>query len=199
MNHISKVLFMAALAAIGCNGGAPNNTQQPSSQPTEQHAEPSKPAQEPATYLTAIEDYLVTSIGSQYSQGQVCIPSYTVISADDQNADDILVLGDFYVYNYNVSGDTLKSVSGGNHAGLFHVSKKGNDFSVTKFEQVEDGSRLIPTAKKIFGDKFDAYQKANSDQAAREKIRKEFINKYIKQQNLKVSVLEDFNGDILKL
>ncbi|MCR5453692.1 MAG: hypothetical protein K6F33_01735 [Bacteroidales bacterium] len=195
MKYLSKVLVLAALAAVGCQGNVNTNNQQPA----EQQAVEQKPAPEPATYLTAIEDYLVKQIGSQYSQGKVCFPSYTVLSVDEQNPDDILVLGDFYVYNYDVSGDTLKSVSGGNHPGNFHVSKKGNDFTVTNFEQVADGSNFMPTAKKIFGDKIDAFQKLHSDQDARQKCRTEFINKYAKKQNLKVTLLEDFNGDIIKL
>ena len=57
-----------------------------------------------------VEDYLVNVIGKNYAEGEYCIPCPIVISTDDGNKNDILIWGDFWVFNYNQSGDTLKTV-----------------------------------------------------------------------------------------
>ena len=110
-------------------------------------------------YVALIEKYLVDSIGSQYSPGEMCIPVSNVIDVDDSDSTDVKVWGSFWVFNYNLSGDTLKTVSGGSHPGLFHLNVASNAWKITSFDKVGDGSNYLPTAKKIFGDKLEAFQK----------------------------------------
>ena len=127
-----------------------------------------------------------------------CIPYYTVVGVDESNADDIKVWGDFWVDNYNISGDTLLSVSGGSHPGLMHVSQKGESFEVTSFDAVGDGSQFLPTAKKIFGDKFDAFQKVNSDDKKRNEVRRAAVAEYVKSHRLPVKMYKDYGWDPVK-
>jgi hypothetical protein len=150
-------------------------------------------------YLAFIEKYLVDSIGSQYSQGEVCIPLLQVIEIDDTDSADVKVCGSFWVNNYKISGDTLLTVSGGSHPGLFHLNTTGSDWQITGFDQVGDGSSFTPTAKKIFGDKFDAFQKVNSDDKEREKLRTKGIAEYVKKHNLKVTMYKDYGWPPVKL
>ncbi len=114
------------------------------------------------TYFSAIDQYLAEEIGSRYAKGEFCVPLHSIVGVDERNPEDILIWGDFWVFNYNQVGDTLKCVSGGSHPGLMHIRQKEKGYEVTSFDQVEDGSRYMPTAKKIFGDKFDAFQAINS-------------------------------------
>ena len=86
------------------------------------------------------------------------------MGVDERNADDILVWGDYWVFNYNQVGDTLKTVSGGSHPGLMHIRQTDNGFEVTGFDAVADGSDNLKTAKEIFGEKFDAFQAINGDE-----------------------------------
>ena len=83
-------------------------------------------------YFSAIDRYLVDSIGSQYAKGEHCVPIHSIVRVDERNAEDILVWGDFWVFNYNQVGDTLKCVSGGSHPGLLHIrqTEKGFEPSV---------------------------------------------------------------------
>ena len=78
--------------------------------------------QDHVEYLAAIEAYL-RSIGSQYTPGEVCIPCYTVVAINDNDTDYTRVWGDWWVFNYNIVGDTLKCVSGGNHPGLMYLKQ----------------------------------------------------------------------------
>ncbi len=156
------------------------------------------PEEEVDTYLKAVERYLTDNKGKQYRSGQVCIPYYTVVGVDESNADDIKVWGDFWLDNYNISGDTLLSVSGGSHPGLMHVSQKGESFEVTSFDAVGDGSQFLPTAKKIFGDKFDAFQKVNSDDKKRNEVRRAAVAEYVKSHRLPVKMYKDYGWDPVK-
>lgn len=145
------------------------------------------------TCFTAIDNYLTTVIGTQYSPGEICIPYHNYLAVDESDGNDIQVWGDFWVENYRVSEDTLVFVSGGNHPGKMHVKKdSAGHFSVTAFEEVGDGSTFLPTAKAIFGDKFDAFQKAYADHEEREKVRKTAIGAYVFENKLAVKVYKDY-------
>ncbi len=144
------------------------------------------------TYFPAIERYLVKECGSKYLEGQYCIPFQTVVAVDERNAEDILVWGDFWVFNYNLADDTLETVSGGSHPGLMHIKQTDTGFEVTAFDQVEDGSRYMPSAKKIFGKKYDAFQAINSDNVRREKHRAEILANYVKKHNIPATKYKDY-------
>lgn len=144
------------------------------------------------TYFPAIERYLVKECGSKYLKGQYCVPFQTVVAVDERNDKDILVWGDFWVFNYNLAGDTLETVSGGSHPGLMHIKQTDTGFEVTAFDQVEDGSRYMPSAKKIFGKKYDAFQAINSDNVRREKHRAEILANYVKKHNIPATKYKDY-------
>ncbi len=151
-------------------------------------------------YFPAIDRYLADSIGSKYAKGEHCVPIHSIVRVDERNAEDILVWGDFWVFNYNQVGDTLKCVSGGSHPGLLHIRQTEKGFEVTAFDQVEDGSRYLPTAKKIFvGDKYDAFQAINSDEKNRERLRAEGLATYAKKNGLAVTLYQDYGWPAKKL
>ena len=143
------------------------------------------------SYPKAIDYYLANEFGKQYSQGDVCIPFYKIVGVDERNADDILVWGDYWVFNYQIIGDLLRTVSGGSHAGLMHVRQTGDTFEVTGFDAVTDGAGNVESAKKIFGDKYDDFHRVNSDADMREAIRNSFIARYVKEHRLAVQRYQD--------
>ncbi|MCR4957665.1 MAG: hypothetical protein K6B13_03530 [Prevotella sp.] len=151
------------------------------------------------TYLPAIDRYLADAIGSQYAEGEYCVPFHSIVGVDEQNTDDILVWGDFWAFNYNQVGDTLKCVSGGSHPGLMHIRQTEKGYEVTAFDQVEDGSSYLPTAKKIFGDKYDAFQAINSDEKGREKLRAEGLAEYVRKHGLTATMYQDYGWPAKKL
>ena len=145
------------------------------------------------TYSHAINHYLTKEIGSQYLKGEYCVPIQNIVDVDDHNSKDILVWGDFWVFNYNVAGDTLKMVSGGAHPGMMVVQhSSGAGYAVTAFDRVGDGSEYLPSAKRIFGDKFDAFQAINSDGDRREVARATQIGYYVKEHKLPVKFYQDY-------
>ena len=142
----------------------------------------------------AISDYLVNEIGSQYAQGELCIPTLMMVYEEGEK-----VWGDFWIFWYNVSGDTLKTVSGGNHSGLMTLNKENGNYTVTAFEQTEDGAGNEVSAKRIFGDHFDIYQNMHSNEEVREAVRKEQLQEYVKSHKLTVRYYQDFGWPAVEL
>ena len=190
-----------ALAFVSCDNTQKNiEGQKTASVVVNSTDENLSPEQKKETnYFPAIERYLVTEFGSKYLEGQYCVPFQTVVAVDERNADDILVWGDFWVFNYNLDGDTLKTVSGGSHPGLMHIKQTDTGFEVISFDQVEEGSKYLPTAKKIFGDKYNNFHTINSDAQRREKHRAEVLANYVKEHNIPATKYEDYGWPVKEL
>lgn len=142
----------------------------------------------------AISDYLVKEIGPQYLQGELCIPTLMIVNEEDE-----YVWGDFWVFWYNVSGDTLKTVSGGNHSGKMTLSEEGDGYKVTAFEQTEDGAGNEASAKRIFGDNYDIYQNMHDSEEVREAIRQEQLQEYIERNKLPYCYYQDYGWPAVEL
>ena len=151
------------------------------------------------TYFPAIDRYLVNVLGKQYAEGEHCVPIHSIVAVDERDGEDILVWGDFWVFNYNQAGDTLKCVSGGSHPGLMHIRQTEKGFEVTGFDQVEDGTDNLPSAKRIFGDKYDAFHAINSDAEARERLRADGLADYARKHNLEATMYQDYGWPARKL
>lgn len=183
---LAAILFCGAGCLTSCSGSATTEKTDENTEAVEKVGDP----------LAAVEKYLMDSIGAQYSPGELCVPCYTVVSQDTTNTDSVSVLGDFWVFNYKVVGDTLKTVSGGSHPGLMILQKNENgEYMVASFDQVEDGAGNLESAKRIFGDVFEAFQQINSDEKSREQVRGLSIAKYVKEHNLPVKYYQDFGWD----
>jgi len=142
----------------------------------------------------AVSDYLVDEIGMQYLLGELCIPTLMMVHEEDER-----IWGDFWVFWYNVAGDTLKTVSGGNHSGLMTLSKEDGSYKVTSFEQTEDGAGNEASAKRIFGEYFDIYQNMHSNQDVREAVRKEQLQEYVKSLDIDIHYYQDYGWPAVEL
>ena len=142
----------------------------------------------------AISDYLVSEIGEKYQKGELCIPTLQMIHEEDG-----LFMGDFWVLWYNVAGDTLKCVSGGNHSGVITMDKEDGKYKVTGFEQTVDGAGNVASAKRIFGSYYDIYENVHASERVREAVRKEQLQEYVKRNNLKVRYYQDYGWPAVEL
>ena len=152
------------------------------------------------SYFQAIDRYFTSEVAPQYAPAALSITYHDYAVVDDSNPEDIQVLGDFWVENYDIVGDTLMFVSGGNHAGKMHVKKDsaGNYFA-PGLDAVGDGSNYLPTARAIFGERFDEFQKAHSDQDLREQIRKNAISGYVFKNHLGVKYYKDYGWPAVRI
>lgn len=141
--------------------------------------------------------YMVEEIAPQYSEAEISIPTVEIIHVDYTPEDEIVVYGDFWVENYNVNGDVLECVSGGNHPGVMHVSK--SDYAVTAFDQVGDGSEFEPTAKELFGEHYDDFMAVYSDSDKRNEDRKITVSDYVNMNGLDINYYQDPGWDPVEL
>lgn len=139
----------------------------------------------------AISDYLIREIGCQYLQGEICIPTLMMVAEEDS-----VVYGDFWIMWYNLAGDTLKMVSGGNHSGKMTIAESNGTFVVTAFEQTLDGAANEPSAKRIFGTHYDIYHSMHSNESVREAVWQEQLSEYIRRHNLSARYYQDYQTTI---
>ncbi len=197
---LAAILILSGASMTSCGNKTAKQTEKVQAEtPAQPEVEVAETVTEEPTCFTAIDDYLVNEIGKNYAQSDMCIPYAYVVSTDESNPDDILVWGDFWVFNYELAGDTLKTASGGDHPGLMHVKKTENGYEVVGFDAVADGADNLPSAKRIFGGKFDAFWELNSNQEKREDLRMHYTADYVKKHNLSAKVLQDFGWPAVEL
>ncbi|MBR4460486.1 MAG: hypothetical protein IKS26_03155 [Paludibacteraceae bacterium] len=146
-----------------------------------------------------ISDYLVTEIGPQYAQGDLCVPVLMIVAEEDCETEIAWVWGDFWVYWYNISGDTLKTVSGGNHSGCMLICAGEPLFDVCAFEQTVDGAGNDQSAREIFGSHYDIYQNMHGNDNVREAARKEQLQYYVRRHNLPFRYYQDYGWPAVEL
>lgn len=190
-----SVLYIVTLVALTMTACGNKQSQSAEEQVADSVQVDSIAQEEETTYFPAIHRYLVDSISNQYSEAEIHVPLPSVVAVDESNGDDINVWGDFWVMNYNQVGDTLKMVSGGSHPGLMHIRQTAKGYEVTAFDQVGDGSLFEKTARKIFGDKYDAFMAIYSDHEKRDRHHEELLSEYVKKHGLTATMYQDNGQD----
>ena len=143
--------------------------------------------------------YVAEELSKGFDKAEYSIPVVTIIDTDASDENDIRVWGDFSVNNYNVDGDTLKCVAGGNFPGCIHIAKDADGYKVTGMDQVKDGGEFESSAKEIFGDRYDEFMKVNSDNDSREAIRAQIASVYTKAHDIPVTKYQDEGWDPVDL
>lgn len=190
-----SVLYIVTLAALTMTACGNKLSQSAEEQVADSVQVDSVAQEEETTYFPAIHRYLVDSISHQYSEAEIHVPLPSIVAVDESNGDDIKVWGEFWVMNYNQIGDTLKFVSGGSHPGLMHIRQTAKGYEVTAFDQVGDGSLFEKTARKIFGDKYDAFMAIYSDHEKRDRHHVELLSEYVKKHGLTATMYQDNGQD----
>lgn len=149
----------------------------------------------------AVYEYVATVIPQDYGveDGMISIPVVKIVDRVENEDGSVDVAGEFEVYNYTVEGDTLVCQSGGSHPGKMHLVKdedsQAGEYKVESFDPVGDGSEFEPTAKAIFGDKYDEFIKVSSDDEAMAALRTEIIANYVQATGLAVTQYQDYGWD----
>lgn len=153
----------------------------------------------PELFYTVLYKYMTDELSKGYSDYEVSIPCPVIIAEDESDKSDIRVYGNFWIFNYNLSGKTLECTSGGSYPGCIHVKSTDEGYTVTAMDVVGDGSEFDPTAKKIFGKYYDKFTKDGEDEKAREETRAQIIANYVAANNLDITEYKDYGWDPVKL
>ncbi|MBQ6497011.1 MAG: hypothetical protein IJI74_07570 [Firmicutes bacterium] len=148
----------------------------------------------------AIYQYMTDNVSQNYPVADASIPVVTIINRDESNPEDVLITGDYWIYNYNVDGDTLLCASGGDHPGCMHlIENEDGTYSVTAFDVVKDGSEYDSSAQEIFGEDYETFVAVNGDEETREEIRTRTVSTYVKANDLSCTQYQDEGWDPVKL
>ena len=152
-----------------------------------------------AEVRSAISDYLVNEIGKNYLKGEICIPVIMFVAAEEGDGQSARFFGDFWVDWYDKDGDTLKSVSGGNHSGCMTLAEQGGKLVVTGFEQTVDGAGNDASARRIFGSHYDVFHNIHSRQEVREAARRDAISNYCRRNGIDVKYYQDYGWPAVEI
>lgn len=147
----------------------------------------------------AVYKYLVEEVGAHFDKADASIPIVNIVHVDYTNPDEVLVYGDFWVENYDIEGDTLMCVSGGDFPGVMHVRKDDDGYNVSSFDMAGDGSDFDPSAKQLFGEHYDAFMKVYGDVEARNELRTITVSDYVNLNGLAVTQYQDYGWEPVKL
>ena len=195
-------LLMAVLAMTFCLAGCGNTEEATADEPPEVIEE--TPAGPGAAYgyggedlvEAAVYQYMAEEVSKNFDQADASIPTVNIVFVDYTQEDEVVVYGDFWVENYNIEGDTLKCVSGGNFPGIMHISK---DYVVTAFDPVADGAGFDASARELFGDYYEDFMKVYSDRDARDELRKITVTDYVFYNDLPVKQFQDEGWEPVEL
>ena len=207
------ITVFACIGLTACGGGDTGETEATEQETTETEATEAEPTDEEALpYYSmygyagedpvegAVYEYVAKTISADYdAENLVSIPTVTIIEKTENEDGSVNVTGDFWIDNYEIDGTTLMSKSGGNHPGKMHLVKDEDGYTVESFEPVKDGGEFEPSAKEIFGDKYDEFMKVNGDSDARNKLRTETVANFVKANKLEVTEYKDEGWDPVKL
>ena len=134
-----------------------------------------------------------------YREAEVAIPCPLILELDDSDTQDILVWGNFWLFNYTLRNTTLLTESGGERPGLLHLKAIEEGFEVTSFDQVGDGSNYGPDVQRIFGMQEGLLQKFYDSAEDRDAVRVQYITDYVNWNGLPVTQYQDFSWEPVAL
>lgn len=204
---LSLVMVLTASMLSACGGGS-ESSEEPAEEVAVEESSEEEALADGAKYgytgtdpiELAAYKYMCEKIGKDYESGEHTIAYAQIINEDVTNPEDVLLKGSFWVENYNLEGDTLKCVSGGNHPGCFHLKQnEDGSYEVTSFDAVADGGSFESSAKEIFGDSYEDFMKAYSDDEAKDTARYDAVSAYINGNEIPATKFQDEGWDPIEL
>ncbi len=148
--------------------------------------------------LTACIAELMKVNAENFDSAEVAIPAPVIYQVDSSDESDLKVWGEFYIFNYSLNGDTLETESGGNFRGCMHLTKEGEDYQITSFDQVADGSDEEASLRQICEDDEALLAKFGNDEQVNA-VRKKYISDYVKANHLNIKAYQDSGWDPVEL
>ncbi|WP_024865366.1 hypothetical protein [Butyrivibrio sp. FCS014] len=148
----------------------------------------------------AAYDYLAFEYNRVSDVDHVLIPYAKIVDIDEDNPEDILLYGDYYLWEFEKQDDTLVAVSGGHCPGIIHLERfgEGENASYSPVGTMDEAF-TDEDAKDLFGEYYDRYVEIASDDETRDKEYALVIADYVKANKLKVTKYQFGGEDAVKL
>ena len=132
-------------------------------------------------------------------ESEICVPSPVIHRIDMTDEDHMKVYGSFWIFGYKLNGTVLECVSGGERPGVMTLTRDGDGWKVTEFDEVGDGDDYGEDIVRISaGDKTleEAYF---SSHEAVDAVRAMILGEYVKTNGLNVTAYKDYGWDEVPL
>jgi hypothetical protein len=152
------------------------------------------------TAIQAICEYLAETEGED-DENSVWIPSF-VIFKEVKSKGEYLVFGNFWSDSYKLTGNILESTGGGEMPACFHLIKSGEGYQVVSVEQAGDGtnySKDIKNFTKGYWGLYRKYMDYEAIQEARDKAQKEYLQMYVRDNQLDIKYFKEFGWDPVEI
>jgi RNA polymerase sigma factor (sigma-70 family) len=151
--------------------------------------------------IQAICEYLAETEEEEDDENSVWIPSF-VIFKEAKAKGEYLVFGNFWSDSYKLTGNILESTSGGEMPACFHLIKDGEGYQVASVEQAGDGTNYAKDIKNFTKGYWGLYRKYmdyEAIQEARDKAQKEYLQMYVRDNQLDVKYFKEFGWDPVEI
>ena len=146
----------------------------------------------------AVAAYVAENLGSRFllPQGAASIPAPVILKTIKQDETTTLVYGNFWVMNYVQRGAVLECASGGEAPGIMTLTKDGDGWKVTAFEEAGSGEDYEKDIQRFCqGDKeleYAYFSAADADLVPFKSARQQFIQDYVTANKLAVRAYQDY-------
>ena len=150
-------------------------------------------------YKEAICRYIVEGFGKHYDPADVSIPCVQIVAEETDDPEDIRVIGSYWIFNYDLNGDTLECVSGGSYPGCMHLKQTADGYVVTSCDVAADGEDYADSMKEICGSWYEKAMEVVSDDVTREQVRTQTVAGYVLENELPITKYKDYGWDPVEL
>ena len=182
-------LILAAVCACAVSAGTPlPGWRYTGSDPIEAAA---------AEYAAGFQsDYRVSDVS-------VCVPAPVILRTEKTDDDHCLVYGNFWIFNYELNGDVMECISGGEAPGVIALAQNGGEWTVTDFDRVGDGDDYSRDIIRVSGDdetlKQAFYESGNGGGDLLTGVRERFLRDYVTSNGLGITAYRDYGRDAVPL
>ena len=135
----------------------------------------------------AAYDYLSFEKTNEYEPENTMIPYVHVIAVDESDPSDVLIYGDYYLWEFALEGDVLTAVSGGHCPGVIHAERSGEGVTAVYSAVSMDEAFTESDTAALFGQHIDEYRAVASDDQARDAAAAQVIADYVRVNGLDVT------------
>lgn len=149
--------------------------------------------------IASICDYVKTDYYDSYaSEGTLFMPAFVIVK-EVQEGDDYLVFGNFWSYGYMLNGRILEVSSGGEMPACFHLKATDEGYEVVEVERAGDGADYAKDIREFTRNYPGLYEEFSMTEEERTAARKEFLQMYIRDNNLDIEYYKDYGWDPVKI
>ena len=147
----------------------------------------------------AAYDYLAFEAEKNYDPDHAMIPYVKVVGMDDSKPEDVLLYGDYWLWEFEKKGDVLAAVSGGHRPGVIHMERFGEGDTAVYSALSMDEALTDDENEKVFGKYYEEYQKIASDDKTRDAGIEKVLADYVKTNQLDVTKYQIADGEVKDL